>query len=323
MLRPARWEVSEQRLQSRLSPPLIGGVRRSFVTARGVQFHVTESGSRADDAVVVLALHGWPQHHYVYRDLLRQAPAGMRIVAPDLPGYGWSGPPPHSWGKEDVASDLLALMDEMRLRVPVILVGHDWGGYIAYRMALREPQRFGALLALNIAHPWISARAVAPHLWRILRYQSLVAAAGKPLMESTDFVRIAIEGALSDPESLTREQIAWYGERFRDPVCAQAAADTYRSFLLRELPRAAVRPETRRLQVPTLALFGLDDVALHHSLAAAETARADEYRLELVPGAGHFIVDERPDLVRERVISLAERVAPELNVVEAVTIDGG
>ena len=79
-------------------PPPIGGVRRSFVTARGVRFHVTEAGP--EDGRPVLALHGWPQHHWVYRDLLADPPPGLRIIAPDLPGYGWSGPPPHRWAKE-------------------------------------------------------------------------------------------------------------------------------------------------------------------------------------------------------------------------------
>lgn len=67
-------------------PPPIAGVRRSFVFARGVRFHLTEAGP-IDGRPVVL-LHGWPQHHYAYRDLLADPPAGLRVIAPDLPGYG-------------------------------------------------------------------------------------------------------------------------------------------------------------------------------------------------------------------------------------------
>jgi pimeloyl-ACP methyl ester carboxylesterase len=69
-------------------PPPIAGVRRSFVEANGVRFHVTEAGP--PDGRPVLALHGWPQHHWEWRDLLADPPPGLRIVAPDLPGYGWS-----------------------------------------------------------------------------------------------------------------------------------------------------------------------------------------------------------------------------------------
>ena len=128
----------------------IDGVRRSFVEARGVRFHVTESGPQ--DGRPVLALHGWPQHHWVYRDLLADPPPGLRIIAPDLPGYGWSGPAPHKWAKDDVADDVLALMDAMGLD-RVLLVGHDWGGYVGYRMVLRAPERFDGYLVLEHRPP--------------------------------------------------------------------------------------------------------------------------------------------------------------------------
>src|ERR1700751_5746411 len=92
-------------------PPPIAGVRRSRVNARGVDFHVTEAGPA--DGMPVLALHGWPQHHYAWRDLLADPPDGMRIIAPDLPGYGWSGPPRPRWLKEEIAPDVLALLDAL------------------------------------------------------------------------------------------------------------------------------------------------------------------------------------------------------------------
>ena len=90
-------------------PPPIDGVRRTFVEANGVRFHVTEAGP--PDGRPVIALHGWPQHHWEWRDLLADPPPGLRIIAPDLPGYGWSGPAPHKWAKDDVATDVLALLD--------------------------------------------------------------------------------------------------------------------------------------------------------------------------------------------------------------------
>ncbi|MDT7795943.1 MAG: hypothetical protein QOD59_5384 [Mycobacterium sp.] len=128
-------------------PPPIDGVRRSYVEARGVRFHVTEAGPA--DGRPVLALHGWPQHHWAYNDLLADPPPGMRIIAPDLPGYGWSGPAPHKWEKEDVASDVLALLDALGLD-RVLLVAHDWGAYVGYLMVLRAPERFDGYLTLNM-----------------------------------------------------------------------------------------------------------------------------------------------------------------------------
>jgi pimeloyl-ACP methyl ester carboxylesterase len=276
-------------------------VRRSFVEARRVRFHVTEAGPV--DGVPVLTLHGWPQHHYVWRHLLADPPAGMRIIAPDLPGYGWSGAAPHRWAKEDVTSDVLALVDALGLE-RVMLVGHDWGGYVGHLLVLRAPERVNAYLALNIAHPWQSPRALLPHLWRFLLYQPALAAFGGVLMRRTRFVEYVIRAALTDRSAMSLEDIRRFGDRFRDPVCARAATDTYRTFWLRELPARGRRPERRRSIVPTRVLFGTDDVAIHPSLADQSTAHADDYRLELVSGCGHFIADERPGLVRERLAAL-------------------
>ena len=288
-------------------PPPIAGVRRSIVEARGVRFHVTESGPV--DGRPVLALHGWPQHHWAYRDLLADPPPGLRIIAPDLPGYGWSGPPPHRWAKEDVVSDLLALLDALGVE-RALLVGHDWGGFIGHLLVLRAPERFDGYLALNIAHPWQTARTILPHFWRFLLYQPVVASVGIPLQRRTKYLERFIFGIASGKHRLDGATARVYTERFRDPVVARSARDTYRTFLLHEMPSSARYPESRRATVPIRTLFGLGDAAIHRSLAAVKTANADDYTFEAVPDTGHFIVDERPELVRARLIDLAEETAP-------------
>ena len=282
-------------------PPPIPGVRRSFVEARGVRFHVTDAGPA--DGRPVLALHGWPQHHWAYKELLADPPPGLRIIAPDLPGYGWSGPAPHKWAKEDVASDVLALLDALGLG-RVLLVAHDWGGYVGYLMVLRAPERFDGYLALNMGYPWVTARMLLPHVWRFA-YQLPLATAGVPVQRYTRYVERVIFGIGSDVDAATAQV---YADRFRDPVVARAGTDTYRTFLLREIPAGARHPEKRRATVPIRALFGVHDKAVHRSLVAPETANADDYTLEKVD-ATHFIIDERPDLVRARLIALAEETA--------------
>lgn len=281
-------------------PPPIGGVRRRHVTVNGVSFHVTEAGP--EDGRPVLALHGWPQHHWVYRDLLADPPAGLRIIAPDLPGYGWSGPPPHRWAKEDVVTDVVALVDALGID-RFLLVGHDWGGYIGHLMTLRIPERIDAYLALNIAHPWVPPKVMAPHLWRFLLYQPVVASIGVPLQQRTKYLeKFVFRAAAPNLDPVT---VCVYADRFRDPVVARTARDTYRTFLLKEVPTAVRNGERRRSTVPTRVLFGRTDTAIHPDLAAAETARSDDYQIEVVEG-GHFIVDESPHLVRAKLIALAE-----------------
>ncbi|MBV5244209.1 MULTISPECIES: alpha/beta fold hydrolase [Mycolicibacterium] len=281
-------------------PPPIAGVRRHRVTVRGVDFHITEAGP--EDGRPVLALHGWPQHHWAYRDLLGDPPPGLRIIAPDLPGYGWSGPPPHRWAKEDVVTDLVALVDALGLD-RFLLVGHDWGGYIGHLLALRIPERIDAYLALNIAHPWVPPKVMAPHLWRFLLYQPVVASAGVPLQTRTRYLEKVVFRAAAP--KLDAATVGTYAERFRDPVVARTARDTYRTFLTREIPKGVRDGERRWSTVPTRVLFGRSDTAIHPDLAAAETARADDYTIDVVDG-GHFILDEQPDLVRAKLIAVAD-----------------
>jgi len=251
----------------------------------------------------LLLLHGYPQTNVMWH---RVAPALARhfsLIMPDLPGYGWSGPAPHKWAKEDVASDLLALLDALGLD-RVLLVGHDWGAFVGYRMVLRAPERFDGFLAMNMAHPWITRRSVLPRLWRF-GYQIPVATFGVWVHQRTKFVEKVIFGIGS---KLDPETVRVFADRFRDPVCARTARDTYRTFVTREIPQSAKNPETRRATVPIRALFGLGDAAVHPSWVAPETANADDYTLETVD-ASHFVIDERPDLVRAKLIALAAETA--------------
>ena len=289
-------------------PPEIAGVRRTRVIARGVDFQLTEAGP--PDGLPVLALHGWPQHHYEWRDLLADPPAGMRIVAPDLPGYGWSGPAPHAWQKEEVVSDVLALLDGLGLQ-RVLLLAHDWGGFVGHLLALRAPERLSGYLALNINHPWVTARSFARHAWRSATYMPAIALAGIPIQRDTDLIYLSLRfQQLPRRTGVSDADLRWFSDRFRDPVCAAAGRDTYRTFLTQELPARRAHPEPRRSHVPTRCVFGDKDFAVHPDLASPKTADADDYTLELIPGVGHFIADERPDIVRERLITLAGDFPP-------------
>ena len=89
--------------------PPVEGVEHRYVEARGLRFHVAEAGPPEADPL--LALHGWPQHWYEWR---RQIPAlaeHYRVIVPDLRGFGWSDAPPDGYDKENMATDVLALID--------------------------------------------------------------------------------------------------------------------------------------------------------------------------------------------------------------------
>jgi pimeloyl-ACP methyl ester carboxylesterase len=282
--------------------PEVDGVSHRWVEARGTRFHVAEAGAGKDP---VLLLHGWPQHWYEWRHLMPALADRHRVLALDLRGFGWSDAPPGGYLKEEMASDVLAVLDALGLG-RVKLVGHDWGGWIGFLLCLREPQRFERFLALGIVPPWIELRSSLPHAWRFW-YQQVISAPGIGYLAHRRgrFVRFVIRHWATDPMAWDEETIAGFADSFTEPAHARAAVLVYRNFALREAPRMLRGAYAgQRLTVPTQLILGTDDVPLHPALLGGCERHADEMEVELVPGAGHFLADERPDLVAERARAL-------------------
>ncbi|MDX6503834.1 MAG: hypothetical protein QOE29_959 [Gaiellaceae bacterium] len=285
--------------------PPVDGVEHRFVDAAGLRVHVAEAGPADGDPVV--CLHGWPQHWYEWRHLIGPlAERGHRVVCPDLRGLGWTEAPRRGYEKEQLASDMLATMDALGLE-RVKLVGHDWGGWASYLICLRAPERVERLLALNILPPIVepSPRAIGA-AWR-LWYQVALA---------TPFLgrRLAAKlGSLPDRfydragiglSVWSREERAIFLDYLAEPEHARATVQYYRSFQLRELwPVIAGRYRRARLETPTLLLFGVLDGVQDPRMLNGVERRAADFTVELVEGCGHFIADERPDLVAERALA--------------------
>jgi len=279
-------------------PPQVDGVTHRTVRARGLDFHVAEAGSGDD---VVLCLHGWPQHWYEWRSLMPALADRHRVLALDLRGFGWSDAPRDGYEKENLATDVLAVLDELGLD-RVKLVGHDWGGWVGFLLCLRAPQRFERFLALNIVPPWISLRATIGHAWRFW-YQQVVLAPGigYRLHRRGDFIKRILVGGSENKGVWDEETLAIFSDRFTEPARARAAVQMYRVFNWREaLPILRGRYAKKRLTVPTRLVFGSDDFVLRPEMLAGYQRHSDDMEVVLVPGCGHFIADEQPQLVAEQ-----------------------
>jgi pimeloyl-ACP methyl ester carboxylesterase len=252
---------------------------------------------------VVLCLHGWPQHWYEWRALMPALAERHRVIALDYRGAGWSEATadPSAYEKEELAADVLAVLDELGLD-QVKLVGHDWGGWLGFLLCLRAPERFSRYLALNILPPWTSQRAIVPQLWRFW-YQWVIASPGLGYKLHTSGVLVpkVLVGGSVQRRAWDQATIAAFADTYREPARARAAVQMYRTFNLRETPQImAGRYAKARLEVPTKMLFGTGDTALRPEALAGWQKHAPEMELELVDGCGHFIVDEAPQLVASR-----------------------
>ncbi|WP_354699287.1 Soluble epoxide hydrolase [Paraconexibacter sp. AEG42_29] len=285
-------------------PPCEGAEHAYVVTPEGLRMHVASMGP-ADGPVVVL-LHGWPEHWWLWHEVMGPlSAAGYRVLAPDLRGFGWSEITAGGYDKEQFATDVLGLLDALGVDA-FDLVGHDWGGWTAQLMAIRAPQRVRRLALLNIPHVWQAPGDVGRHLHR-LYYQPLVGAPGLgPLVQRSPALWWIMRSA-----GLPKASVAEFRAALRAPGRAVAGSKVYRTFLAREMPAIARgRYETARISAPVRVLFGLDDVAIDVSMLDRFEDHADDVRITTVPDCGHFIVDEQPARVTSWLLDevLAESV---------------
>jgi pimeloyl-ACP methyl ester carboxylesterase len=189
------------------------------------------------------------------------------------------------------------LLDELELD-RVDLVGHDWGGWIAFLLGLRRPERIGRSVALTIVPPWPSGdRRGVLEAWRIA-YQIPLAL--------PQLGRRAVEPR---PARAPRGVRCIFGGRDRslhrspEGRAGPRSELLYRTLLLREaVPVSAGRYAGVPFEVPTLLLVGARDAVTPTRAVREQASGADALELELVPEAGHFIVDEKPELVADRTL---------------------
>ncbi len=274
--------------------PHVPGVEHRYVDAGRLRMHVAEAG----EGEPILALHGWPQHWYLWRRVIPLLAPHARVICPDLRGFGWTAVARGGYDRETMARDVLALMDALGLE-RVRLVGHDWGAWIGFILCLRHPERFERLVACNVLPPWPSRDPRAPlDVWR-LSYQ---VALSLPRLGGSFGRRFARLG-LGSTRALSGAEIDAFVDRL-DGDRGRATELLYRTFVLREIgPLLAGRYRAGDLEVPTLMLFGDRDQVIPLRTVEAAVAQSRAVELEVVPGASHFVVDERPELVAERALA--------------------
>lgn len=272
----------------------VAGVTHRTVPVRGIDVHVAEAGAGPP----VVLLHGWPQHWWEWRKVIPDLAADHRVLVPDLRGLGWSSAPPDGpYDKRSLAADVAGLLDAEQLdRVSVF--GHDWGGIVAFHLALDHPDRVERLVSFDVPPPWPprpSLRHLAFPLFAT--YQVLLATPGlgeRALRSSPELVRRMIRLGSGRDARWTTEELDAYARPLQDPARARASALYYRTFLTRELAASAGGPDrSRELKAPALVVFG-------EASAVARTVGTDTIRgvpVEVVPRAGHFLPEEAPDAV--------------------------
>jgi pimeloyl-ACP methyl ester carboxylesterase len=278
--------------------PEVEGVQHRFVDAGGLRMHVAEAGH--GDPLVML--HGWPQHWYEWRHQIPVLSQHYRVICPDLRGLGWTDAPPRGYEKDNMAADVVNLLDALGLE-KVKLIGHDWGGWCGFIICLRHPERVERYLALGIPPPWgkVDLKSII-NLPRFT-YQWLIASPiGYWLLRNRPgFVRKFIN--LGAPQTWTKDELDEFAYPLREPDRARASQQIYRTFAFHEFPKLARGAyDSFRLTTPTRLLVGDKDPVVTRTLLRGYEPYVDDFEFEIVPDTGHFVAEQQPELVNRKAL---------------------
>jgi pimeloyl-ACP methyl ester carboxylesterase len=273
-----------------------------FVETNGVTLHTVQAGP--EDGPLVVLLHGFPEFWYGWHDQLRPlVEAGFRVVVPDQRGYNLSDKPDglDAYRMPELAADVLGLLDAAD-REEAAVVGHDWGAAVAWWLGLHHPDRVSRLVAASVPHPSVLTRALR-RSWTqrfrsayVLFFQlPVLPEAVSSLHDWETTVRTMRRTSL--PGTFSATDFELYRAAWEQPGAFRSMLNWYRASL-----RRRDTPQTERVTVPTLVVWGGQDQFLPRSMARPSADLCDDGRVRLFPDATHWVHHEEPVAVGEALV---------------------
>jgi len=276
-------------------------VSHSFADVNGVRLHYAEAGS----GPLLVLLHGFPEFWYAWR---RQIPAladaGYRVVAPDMRGYGLSSKPAgwRSYSTDRLAGDIAGLIRHLGAE-RAHLVGHDWGGVVAYTTAMEHPDLLDRLMILNVPHPARMSEGLRTlkqlrKSWYMFAFQAPRLA--EAAIRRGDFR--ALKQGLRDeaPGAYSERDLELYDQAWREPGAVTGMVNYYRA-ALRGSPRRSLE-RLRPIAAPTLVIWGERDKHLGAELAEPDPRWVPDVRVERIADASHWVEHDSPERVNELLL---------------------
>jgi pimeloyl-ACP methyl ester carboxylesterase len=281
-------------------------LEHQFILSNGVRLHYVTQGN----GPLMLMLHGFPEFWYSWRHQIPAFAQDYKVVALDQRGYNDS----------DKLTDLSAYrMDELVADVRgviqglgydrCILVGHDWGGAVAWNFAYAHPEMLEKLIVLNLPHPAKFAAGLrTPQQLLKSSYIFFFQIPFLPelVIQSFDFrlLEEAFIGMAVDKTAFTPTDLNAYKQAAAKPGALTAMLNYYRANIFQ--PELASR-EWGVLQVPTLLIWGENDTALGKELTYGTEAYVQDLTVRYIPNCSHWVQQEQPQLVNQYMQEFLQR----------------
>ncbi len=291
-------------------------MQHEYATVNGVKLHYVRSG----EGDLVLFMHGFPEFWYAWKDQLADLGRNYLAVAPDLRGFGRSEKPAavEDYRAANVIEDIRALAAKLNGGKRFVLVGHDWGGAIAWGFAMKYPELLTKLIIINAPHPIVFARELRENKAQqqassyMLFFRSPQAEAK---LSANDYAPvIGFFNGLKAKGKFTADDEAAYREAYRQPGALTGGLNYYRASRIG--PPGPGTQDTLvtgtslgdfSVKVPTLVIWGeRDDALLTGNLIGLE-AFVPDLTIQRIPEGTHWVVHEFPEQISKRIRAFIAR----------------
>ncbi len=277
---------------------LNGSWKHELIHTNGLDLHYVTQG----EGELVLCLHGFPEFWYSWRHQIPEFADAYKVVALDLRGYNDSDKP-----QEIEAYRMAELMRDVEGVIRglgyerCVLVGHDWGGAIAWSFAYEYPEMVQQLIVMNLPHPAIFSESLRQNPQQLLRswYVFLFQVPLLPewLLQLFDYGAIAsaFQNLAVDKTAFTQADLNAYKDAAAKRGALTAMINYYRN-ISESITRSRSWPV---LDIPTLMIWGEEDAALGKELTYGTEVYVKDFRIKYIPNCSHWVQQEQPRLVNQ------------------------
>jgi pimeloyl-ACP methyl ester carboxylesterase len=273
-------------------------IRTGRIEANGLSFVTDECGEGPD---VALCLHGFPESRRSWRHQLPMLAArGWRAVAPDLRGYGDSSRPGQKadYHIDRLVEDVAGMFEALGARRK-LLIAHDWGALIAWAVAIRKAVALDGLVIMNVPHPVVfrdvlkASWAQKKKSWYVAFFQLPGLPEAMLAAREADAIGRAFLGSAVNKANFPPEIIAHYRENAIQPGALTAMINYYRA----NFPGILDQATAPVIEVPTLMIWGEQDMALDIALTEGYGPLVRDFTLVRLPDASHWVQQDAPEAV--------------------------
>ena len=271
--------------------------QHEYIISNGVKLHYVTQG----EGPLMLMLHGFPEFWYSWRHQIPEFAKNYKVVALDLRGYNESDKPPQqsAYVMSEFIKDVEGVIKGLGYE-RCVLVGHDWGGVIAWCFAYAHPEMLERLMVLNIPHPAKFAeglrtpqqllRSSYAFFFQLPRLPELLLKAGNYQAIGNAFTAMAINKSAFTPADI---------EAYKNAASRRGALTAMLNYYRNAFFTTFGQGDWSILQVPTLMIWGEKDTALRNELTYETEKYVRDFQIRYIPNCSHWVQQEQPELVNQ------------------------